>query len=74
MYLIPESDLQDGGREGGLRLLEVDNRIIVPELTHIRFITRSADVIQLIKLNLFYKQLIDLNNLIKYLIGIILSF
>lgn len=40
-YLLPETDLQDGA----LRLLEVDNRVIVPELTHIRFITLGADVI-----------------------------
>ncbi len=40
-YLVPEPDLV----EGGLRLLEVDNRIIMPELTHIRFITQGADVI-----------------------------
>ena len=40
-YLIPESDLEDGG----LRMLEVDNRIIVPELTHVRFIVTGADVI-----------------------------
>ena len=29
-YLVPESDLENGG----LRLLEVDNRVILPELTH----------------------------------------
>lgn len=40
-YLVPESDLQ----KGGLRMLEVDNRIILPELTHVRFIITSADVI-----------------------------
>ena len=40
-YLIPESDLQNGA----LRMLEVDNRVIVPELTHIRFIVNSGDVI-----------------------------
>ena len=40
-YLVPESDLQ----EGALRMLEVDNRLIVPELTHIRFIVNSGDVI-----------------------------
>ena len=33
-YLVPESDLE----EGGLRMLEVDNRVILPELTHVRFI------------------------------------
>jgi heme/copper-type cytochrome/quinol oxidase subunit 2 len=40
-YIIPDSDLE----EGGLRLLEVDNRVIVPELTHIRFVITSGDVI-----------------------------
>ena len=40
-YIIPESDLEDGG----LRMLEVDNRVIVPELTHIRFVITSGDVI-----------------------------
>ena len=40
-YLIPESDLEDGA----LRMLEVDNRVILPELTHVRFIVTGADVI-----------------------------
>jgi ubiquinol-cytochrome c reductase cytochrome b subunit len=40
-YLVPESDLE----EGTLRMLEVDNRVIIPELTHIRFIVTAADVI-----------------------------
>lgn len=40
-YLVPESDLEDGA----LRMLEVDNRVIVPELTHVRFIITAADVI-----------------------------
>ena len=40
-YLIPESDLEDGA----LRMLEVDNRVIIPELTHVRFIVTGADVI-----------------------------
>ena len=40
-YLIPESDLE----QGALRMLEVDNRVILPELTHIRFIVTAADVI-----------------------------
>ena len=40
-YLVPESDLEDGA----LRMLEVDNRVIIPELTHIRFIITGADVI-----------------------------
>lgn len=40
-YLVPESDLE----EGSLRMLEVDNRVIIPELTHVRFIVTAADVI-----------------------------
>jgi cytochrome c oxidase subunit 2 len=40
-YLIPETDLEDGA----LRMLEVDNRLVVPELTHIRFVVQGADVI-----------------------------
>ena len=40
-YIIPESDLE----EGSLRMLEVDNKVILPELTHVRFIITAADVI-----------------------------
>ncbi len=40
-YIIPDSDLE----EGRLRMLEVDNRVIIPELTHVRFIATSGDVI-----------------------------
>jgi cytochrome c oxidase subunit II len=40
-YLVPESDLEDGA----LRMLEVDNRVILPELTHVRFIITAGDVI-----------------------------
>lgn len=40
-YLVPESDLE----LGGFRMLEVDNRIILPELTHTRFMISAADVI-----------------------------
>jgi heme/copper-type cytochrome/quinol oxidase subunit 2 len=40
-YLVPESDLE----KGGLRMLEVDNRVILPEITHTRFILSAADVI-----------------------------
>ena len=40
-YLVPESDLE----EGALRMLEVDNRVILPEITHTRFILTAADVI-----------------------------
>jgi cytochrome c oxidase subunit 2 len=38
---VPESDLDFGQ----LRMLEVDNRLIVPEITHARFIITSGDVI-----------------------------
>ena len=40
-YLVPESDLE----KGTLRMLEVDNRVILPEITHTRFIVTAADVI-----------------------------
>jgi heme/copper-type cytochrome/quinol oxidase subunit 2 len=40
-YIVPDSDLE----EGGLRMLEVDNRVIIPEDTNIRFIVTSGDVI-----------------------------
>ena len=40
-YIVPESDLE----QGTLRMLEVDNRVILPELTHVRFIITSGDVI-----------------------------
>jgi cytochrome c oxidase subunit 2 len=40
-YLIPESELEPGQ----LRLLEVDNRVILPVDTHIRFIVTARDVI-----------------------------
>ena len=40
-YIVPESDLE----EGGLRMLEVDNRVILPEATHVRFVVTSGDVI-----------------------------
>jgi heme/copper-type cytochrome/quinol oxidase subunit 2 len=40
-YLVPESDLE----VGGLRMLEVDNRVMLPELTHVRFIVTAADEI-----------------------------
>jgi heme/copper-type cytochrome/quinol oxidase subunit 2 len=38
---VPESDLE----KGALRMLEVDNRIILPEITHTRFYVTAADVI-----------------------------
>ena len=40
-YLVPESDLEDGA----LRMLEVDNRVILPETTHVRLIVTGGDVI-----------------------------
>lgn len=40
-YMISEEDLQNGQ----LRLLEVDNRMIVPVNTHIRLIVSAADVL-----------------------------
>lgn len=40
-YIVPESDLE----QGALRMLEVDNRVILPELTHVRFIITAGDVI-----------------------------
>ncbi len=40
-YMVGINDLE----EGGLRLLEVDNRIVVPANTHVRVIVTGADVI-----------------------------
>lgn len=40
-YMLPEEDLE----KGQLRLLEVDNRLVVPTNTNIRFIVTSTDVI-----------------------------
>ena len=40
-YIVPDSDLEFGS----LRMLEVDNRVILPELTHVRFVVTSGDVI-----------------------------
>lgn len=40
-YMIPEDEL----KEGQFRLLEVDNRVVVPAHTHVRFITTSSDVL-----------------------------
>ena len=40
-YMIDTKDLQ----LGEFRLLEVDNRVIVPTLTHIRFLITSTDVL-----------------------------
>lgn len=40
-YMIPEDELS----EGQLRLLEVDNRVVVPANTHVRVVTTAADVL-----------------------------
>lgn len=40
-YIVPESDLENGQ----LRLLEVDNRLVVPVDTHVRFVCSATDVI-----------------------------
>lgn len=40
-YMVPDSDLEIGQT----RLLEVDNPIILPENTHVRFIVTSTDVL-----------------------------
>lgn len=40
-YMVPDSDLEPGS----LRLLEVDNRVVLPELTHVRILITSGDVI-----------------------------
>lgn len=40
-YMIPDTELEPGQ----LRLLEVDNRVILPVDTHIRFIVTARDVI-----------------------------
>jgi cytochrome c oxidase subunit 2 len=40
-YMIPEEDLTGGN----LRLLEVDNRVVLPIQTHIRVLVTSADVL-----------------------------
>lgn len=40
-YMIPEEDLENGH----LRLLEVDNRMVIPTNTHIRVVVSAADVL-----------------------------
>ena len=40
-YMVPDSDLEIGQT----RLLEVDNPIVIPEDTHVRFIVTSTDVL-----------------------------
>lgn len=49
-YMLPEEDLvedwQSGSKaKGDLRLLEVDNRVVLPVDTHIRVIVTAADVL-----------------------------
>ncbi len=45
-YMIPTEDLASLDEAGGrLRLLEVDNRVILPVETHIRVVITSADVL-----------------------------
>lgn len=39
--MVPEDRLKDGE----FRLLEVDNRVILPYLTQVRLLVRAADVI-----------------------------
>jgi cytochrome c oxidase subunit 2 len=40
-YMLPEEDLEPGN----LRLLEVDNRVVLPVDTHVRLIITAADVL-----------------------------
>jgi cytochrome c oxidase subunit 2 len=40
-YMLPETDLEDGQ----LRLLDVDNRVVVPTDVQIRFVVTGADVL-----------------------------
>lgn len=40
-YMIPSNDLN----RGDIRLLEVDNRVILPFITQVRLLVRAADVI-----------------------------
>jgi len=40
-YMLPQDDLENGE----LRLLEVDNRVVLPVKTHVRLLTTAADVI-----------------------------
>jgi cytochrome c oxidase subunit 2 len=42
-YMLPTDDLAE--RPGALRLLEVDNRVVLPVRTHIRVILTAADVL-----------------------------
>lgn len=40
-YMVPEEDLEIGD----LRLLEVDNKVVVPKETHVRVVVSAADVL-----------------------------
>jgi cytochrome c oxidase subunit 2 len=40
-YMVPEDELEIGE----LRLLEVDNRVVIPVNTHIRLLITAADVL-----------------------------
>jgi cytochrome c oxidase subunit 2 len=40
-YMLQEDDLTPGN----FRLLEVDNRVVLPINTHVRFVITSADVL-----------------------------
>jgi len=40
-YMVPEDELEFGE----LRLLEVDNRVVLPINTHIRILVTAADVL-----------------------------
>jgi len=44
-YLVPASDLTDLKTNQGLRLLEVDNPLVLPSLCPLRFIITSVDVL-----------------------------
>jgi cytochrome c oxidase subunit 2 len=39
--MVPTSDLE----QGDMRLLEVDNRVVIPINTHVRVLITGADVI-----------------------------
>ena len=45
--MVPESDLE----LGQFRLLDVDNRVVVPVDTHVRFIVTGQDVIHDFKID-----------------------
>lgn len=44
-YMVPTDDLLEGNHEGIFRLLEVDNRVVLPTETHIRVVITSGDVL-----------------------------